>query len=159
MESKADDFILFFSRAARLLIGFQLVIVTLVAFIVLGMKERTTLFPPGNLSGFAYLVGDHINLLILGLWFATLLGYVATIGLRRRKRWAYKSWILLLGAGIVVAVCGLVTSGIQGDVSFLVPFLLILVPVVLLLRRFLADDLRTAFLVKVGDKVTDLDPE
>jgi hypothetical protein len=146
MKSKqAEEFLTAFSRVALLLLGLQLLIATFNLLAVLTVEVRGPLFPPADLPDPvpAPLGADHINLLFLGVWFAIWVALVATAGLRRRERWAYKTWVFLLGICAFVCVCELMRYGIAGAISLLPIPLVSLILVALLMRRFLAEDVKT----------------
>jgi hypothetical protein len=143
-SNQAEEFLTTFHRMALPLLGFSLLIATLNLLALLTVEVREPLFPPADLPDPfpAPLGADHINLLFLGTWFAIWVALVATAALRRRERWAYKTWVLLLGICAFVCVCELMRYGIAGAVSLLPIPLVSLFLVALLLRRFLADDVR-----------------
>lgn len=150
-----SHFLQTFAKVTLVIFGFSTVVLLLVAGVVFSIPQDRIVVQDMGQTGLPAWVVHHPRHFTSACLAYSVFALLASVGLKRLQRWAYRTWILLLVIALIWTVVALVSTLLQvtmpqssssgvfpSDSAFaalavLTPALIALVVLPLLLKRFL----------------------
>ncbi len=148
--TRHSHFLQTFAKVTLVIFGFTTVVLLLVAGVIFSIPQERIVVQDMGQSGLPAWVVHHPRFFTSTCLAYSVLALLASVGLKRLQRWAYRAWILLSVVAIALASTllqvstseapspgGFPSDSVLAALAVLPPALIALIVLPLLLKRFL----------------------